>query len=169
MSAILASDPTYARVVQFLYDEAALLDGRRFNEWLDLMAEDLVYRAPVPVTGEDGALGFAADGHFFYDDLESLRQRVKRLETGLAWAEDPPSRTCRLISNVRVEALGGGELQVKSNFLVYRTRGGAPQADLLAGGRDDTLREVGGKLKLAWREVLLAQPVLGLPSLSFFL
>lgn len=169
MAVVGINHPTYARVVQFLYEEAALLDGRRFNEWLELMTPDVVYRAPVPLAGESSGADYATDGHFFYENLESLTHRVKRLGTGLAWAEDPASRTCRLISNVRVETEGANQLVVKSNFLLYRSRGDEPRPDLLAGERHDTLREISGQLKLARREVLLAQRVLGLPTLSFFL
>ena len=169
MATVGAHDPAYARVLHFLYEEAALLDSRQFDAWLGLMTEDIVYRAPVPLVGEGPTQGYATDGHFFYENLESLTHRVRRLGTGLAWAEDPPSRTCRLVSNVRVETTGGDQLAAMSNFLIYRSRGDSSRPDLLAGERHDVLREVAGQLKLARREVLLAQPVLGLPSLSFFL
>lgn len=169
MTVLAINDLTYARVVQFLYEEAALLDARRFDEWLGFLTEDVAYRVPVPVVSDGGEPGYARDGHFFYENLSSLTQRVRRLATGFAWAEDPPSRTCRLISNVRVETDAGDQLAATSNFLIYRSRADVPHPDLLAGERHDILRETGEGLKLARREVLLAQAVLGLPSLSFFL
>src|SRR5437870_4268014 len=54
---------------------------------------------------------------------ETLAGRVARLGTGMAWAEDPPSRTRHMIANIEV-APGDGpsELKVYSNFIVYRSR-----------------------------------------------
>ena len=34
----------------------------------------------------------------------TLAGRIARLDTGMAWAEDPPSRTRHLVSNVEVKA-----------------------------------------------------------------
>src|SRR5258708_31930663 len=37
---LASTDPLYAEALDFLYDEAELLDSGRFSEWLELMAED---------------------------------------------------------------------------------------------------------------------------------
>src|SRR5439155_14688551 len=122
VTTLAISDPAYARVAAFLYHEAELLDHGRFEEWLELLAAELQYRAPVPTT-DGGINGYASAGHFFYDNRDSLELRVKRLRSGFAWAEDPPSRTCRLITNIRAELLADGHIRATSNFLVYRSRG----------------------------------------------
>lgn len=41
-----------AAVERFLYDEAELLDARRFEEWLALFAEDATYEVPLRITRE---------------------------------------------------------------------------------------------------------------------
>jgi biphenyl 2,3-dioxygenase beta subunit len=96
---------------------------------------------------------------FFDDDKQILAMRVKRLAVGRAWAEDPPSRTRRLITNVRVLAEDGQEVTVASNFQLYRTRL-ASEEDSWIGRREDTLRRVDGTFKLAKRHIFLEQTVI---------
>ncbi|MDQ1695779.1 MAG: hypothetical protein QOJ03_1132, partial [Frankiaceae bacterium] len=43
-------DPLHFEIVEFLEDEAALLDHARLLDWLAVLAPDLVYRMPVRVT-----------------------------------------------------------------------------------------------------------------------
>ena len=75
-----------------------------------------------------------------FEDHGSLEARVARLETEYAWAEDPPSRTRRLVSNIRVEAgEAEGTLRAKSNLLIYRGRYDSPSYNLIAGERQDVL------------------------------
>jgi 3-phenylpropionate/cinnamic acid dioxygenase small subunit len=99
---------------------------------------------------------------------ESLSRRIARLDTGMAWAEDPPSRTRHLITNIEVETGStDAELTVYSNFLVYRTRGETEQ-DLFVGRREDTLRTVAGIWKIARRKIILDQNVLLPKNVSIF-
>ena len=111
---------------EFLYHEAGLLDDRRLEEWLELLTEDIHYWMPIRRTtqAKEVHLEFTRPGGmaFFDDDLDTLTLRVKRLAVGRAWAEDPPSRTRHLISNVQVSDVDGDEMTVKSNFHLYRTR-----------------------------------------------
>ena len=96
----------------------------------------------------------------FDEDIKTLTARVARLETGMAWAEDPPSRTRHLISNIEVAADASGlELTVYCNFMVYRSRGETEQ-DLYVGGREDWLRRVDQGWKIARRRLVLDQNVL---------
>ena len=106
--------------------------------------------------------------NFFEDDKELMRVRVARLETDMAWAEDPPSRTRHLITNIEVEEGDTAtELKVYSNYLVYRTRGEAEQ-DFYVGRREDILRKVDGAWKIARRKILLDQNVLLAKNVSIF-
>ena len=101
---------------------------------------------------------------FYDDDKRMLGMRVQRLSVGRAWAEDPPSRTRRLITNVQVTALqttdsDGEELTVASNFQLYRTRLNSEE-DCWIGRREDVLRREAGGLKLARRHIFLEQTVI---------
>ena len=99
---------------------------------------------------------------------ESLERRVARLDTGRAWAEDPPSRTRRLITNVEVEPGDAPhELRAFSNFLLYRSRG-ETKRDTFVGQRRDVLRLVKGQFKLARRMIVLDATVSPANNFSVF-
>ncbi|MDZ7914868.1 MAG: aromatic-ring-hydroxylating dioxygenase subunit beta [Rhodococcus sp. (in: high G+C Gram-positive bacteria)] len=157
-------------ITQWLYVEAQLLDGRKFHEWLDLMAEDMHYVAPVRVTRERTSGDDVVWNMSHFDDSKtSLETRVLRLSGEYAWAEDPPSRTRHLVTNVTVAAAGDGEFDVRSNFMVYRTRGDMPMFDLLAGERQDRIRSTEAGYKLAKRVILLDQSTIQTHNLAVFL
>ncbi len=159
--------PLYGEVVEFLYREADLLDTYRFSDWLDLFAEDIRYDMPVR-TNQFRAAGEGFQEMAFFDEtFVSLKTRVKRLETEFAWAETPPSRTRHFVSNILV-APGdrAGELAVRLNFMVTRTRSDQGY-QFFTGRREDTLRRLpGGGFKIARRRILVDQTVLTNTNLS---
>jgi len=103
------------------------------------------------------------------ENKQTLAARVARLDTGMAWAEDPPSRTRHLIANIEVEPGDAkSELAVRSNFIVYRSRSETEQ-DFYVGKRKGTLRRVvDGAWKIACRELILDQNVLLAKNVSIF-
>jgi biphenyl 2,3-dioxygenase beta subunit len=155
----------------FLYDEAAILDAHRYEEWLSLFADDATYFMPVRRTRmqREMDLEFTKPGEmaFFNDTKPLLAGRVTKLETGRSWSEDPPSRTRRLITNVRVVDDDGTELTVESNFMLYRTRLNS-QEDKWIGLRRDVLRRVGASFQIAARTIYLEETVLLSRNLSNF-
>ena len=114
--------------VQRLYAvEAQLLDQHRYADWLELFAEDLHYWAPVRTNRlrRQQALADGAPGEvgIFDETKASLAWRIRRFDSGMAWAEDPPSRTRHLITNVLVgPGEEPGEYVAESAFLCYRNR-----------------------------------------------
>jgi 3-phenylpropionate/cinnamic acid dioxygenase small subunit len=160
------ADPRYGEIVAFLYDEAALLDEGRYEEWLGLLSDDVTYRLPARINGRE--VSDLTD--VFLDDLASLRVRVARLGTAFAWAETPPSRTRHLVSNIRVWTTErDDEMDVMSYFLVYRNRSTSPDADIFSGQRRDHLRKLDQNWRLAARLIMLDQAVIGARHLSIFL
>jgi 3-phenylpropionate/cinnamic acid dioxygenase small subunit len=178
-------------VEQFLYREARLLDERRFHEWLELFTDDVRYWMPVrsnryprsskaisildPARYEEQELASEHELAILDETKETLARRGARLDTGMAWAEDPPSRTRHIITNIEVEPVserepgtGEGELTVYSNFVVYRSRSESEQ-DWYVGARQDLLREDGGGWKIARRKIVLDQTVLLAKNVSIFL
>jgi len=160
----------YASIVEFFYREAALLDKGRFREWLGLLTEDIDYRMPVRTTRMRAAgQGYSEDMDFLIEDMASLKMRIRRMETEFAWAEDPPSRTRHLITNILAEAgEGEHEAQAISYFLVYRSHGDISTPDLFSGVREDVLREEDNEWRLARRKILVDHTVMGASSLSIF-
>ena len=156
---------------QFYYEEANTLDERRYSDWLKLFTEDTFYFMPVrrTMTSKDLAQEFTVPGTvaFFDDDLAMLQARVKKLDTGYAWSEDPPSRTRHLVNNVRILSDDGKELVVHTNFHLYRTRLNSEE-DNWIGHREDKLRRVDGSFMIAERKIYLEQTVLLARNLSSF-
>ena len=110
-----------AAIAQFLYDEAALLDEWRLDEWLALFhPEAAKYVIPSP---EDLSDDPATTLHLVHDSMTMLAGRVTRLKSKHAHAESPRSRTRRQIANVSVWQ-GPSDLFVRSVFDVIRVRGG---------------------------------------------
>ena len=108
------------------------LDGRRFREWLSLLADDVRYRMPVTVTAmrRTDHVPLGAMAHFD-EDRYSLEKRVERLEGDHAWTEDPPSRARRFVTNVQVAPIDGGDdVEARSSLLLYRSRGDDRPADV---------------------------------------
>jgi 3-phenylpropionate/cinnamic acid dioxygenase small subunit len=156
---------------QFLNREALLLDSGDLEGWLGILAPDISYRVPVRTTRygrtEDEFSPVAAH---FDEDMFSLTMRVKRLGTRYAWAEDPPSRSRHLVSNIIVTGVSDGpEFEVASSLLLLRTRFDDGRTESLSGARADTLRRVGGGLELARRVVYLDQTTLPVGSITTFL
>ena len=171
-------------VEQFLYREARLLDERRFHEWLELLTDDIHYwmgsrsnRYPKsskaisildPDRYVEDDLTKADELAILDEDKASLTSRVARLDTGMAWAEDPPSRTRHLITNIEVEqGDAAAEVKVYSNFMVYRSRAETEQ-DFYVGARRDVVRRVAGAWKIAGRKITLDQNVLLAKNVSIF-
>ncbi|MDX6744124.1 3-phenylpropionate/cinnamic acid dioxygenase subunit beta [Actinocorallia sp. A-T 12471] len=175
-----ADRDTHFAVERFYYREAFLLDEGRYADWLDLLADDLDYWMPTRTNRlrRQQALAVAARGEAaYYDETkESLAWRIRRFDSGMAWSEDPPSRTRHLVTNVLAEHVDPAEhpgftaadLLVRSAFLVYRNRL-EREENVFAGSRTDVLRRTDdGGLLVARRTILLDQNVLLAKNISTF-
>jgi p-cumate 2,3-dioxygenase beta subunit len=153
-------------VEDFLYEEAALLDAWRLDDWLALLTDDAVYRVP----SNDRPNSSSGDTLFIIaDDINRIRARVTRLKKKDAHAEDPRSRTRRLLTNVRIVSRNGATLEVEANFSVHRFRRN-DGIRVYVGHYRYELRLVAGKLKIAKREAIIDSMELGsLGSVSFIL
>jgi 3-phenylpropionate/cinnamic acid dioxygenase small subunit len=94
--------------------------------------------------------------------------RVARLDTGMAWAEDPPSRTRHLIGNLEASPLVSREVEARTPNMVYPSHLETDH-QLLSGCREDLLRNVNGAWKVARRTIVLDANVLLDKNLSVFL
>ena len=162
------------KVEQFLYNEAYLLDSWLWNEWLELFAKDIRYWMPLRKNRlrrerDDNDIPTGIEMALIDDDFEKLKIRVTQMGSGRHWAEDPPSRCRRLISNicVRPEGEGSEELAVRSNYIVYRNRLES-EVDIWAGERKDILRPSGDSFLIAKRTIMLDQNVILSKNLSVF-
>ena len=164
-------------IEDFLYREADLLDERRYDEWLSLLAEDVRYWMPMRrnVKVDDLEREFTREGHdisWFDEGKDTLTRRVRQIQTGIHWAEEPVSRISHLISTIQLievnpSAADPAEVSVRCRFLVYRNRV-ETETDILVGKREDLLRRAGPGWQIARRKILLDQNVLLSKNLTFF-
>ncbi len=161
-----AKQITRQQVEEFFYEEAALLDAWRLDDWLKLLTDDAVYNVPSNDTPD----GDSRDTLFIIaDDIRRIRARVTRLKDKSAHAEYPPSRTRRSISNVRIVGRDGSLLKVEANFIVHRFRRNEG-IRAFVGHYRYALRAEGGTVKIARREAIIDSMELGsLASVSFIL
>jgi len=161
----------YYEIQRFYAREAWLLDRKQYDEWLDLLTEDVVYRMPVRISREpeDGQEVIEEMG-YFEENRESLELRIRRLKTSSAWTEIPAQRTRRFISNLFLESgPTGGEVEVSSAFLLLRSRAEDEQVEQIFGERKDVLRLTESGWKLSRRTIIPDQTVLTVKNLSMFL
>jgi 3-phenylpropionate/cinnamic acid dioxygenase small subunit len=178
------AEDLHRQIEKFYFLEARLLDDRRFRDWLTLLAPDLRYWMSTRLNVypryskslkilDDEAYSDAtvpSEGSMVIMDetLDSLTRRVVCLETGMAWAEDPPSRTRHCVSNVEVDpGEAPDEVLAASNFIVYKNRA-ETEADLFVGARRDILRRVDGGWQVASRKIVLDQSVLLAKNVAIF-
>jgi 3-phenylpropionate/cinnamic acid dioxygenase small subunit len=162
-----------AEVSDFLYREADLLDERRYEEWLGLLADDYQYAVPLRMNvmyddvaaREDTRAG--SEICWFDEGKATAELRVAQLATGKHWAEEPVSRVTHLVANIRLESAELPEVDLSCRFVVYRNRV-ADETDFLVGRRKDRLRKTADGWRVVRRELLLDQSVLLAKNLSIF-
>ena len=137
-------------VEDFLYEEAALLDDWRLDDWVALFTEDARYVVPTTDLPDGDP---RQDVVFIDDDIVRLRARVVRLNSRHAHREYPWSRTRRFTSNVRIKETGDNEISVMANTLVYRFRNG--EGDPYVGHYEYKLRREDGRLRICYRRAVL--------------
>ena len=160
------SEATRAEIEDLFYREAALLDAWRLDEWLGMLTQDASYFVPPndkPDADHRTALFTIADNN------ARLKERVRRITDPHCHAEQPPSRTRRMIGNVRVTAQSGDIVEAEANFILHRFRRGE-DVRVYVGHYRYKLRRQGGRLKIAERRAILDAEELGLlGSVSFIL
>ncbi|MEM0173415.1 MAG: aromatic-ring-hydroxylating dioxygenase subunit beta [Sulfolobaceae archaeon] len=157
----------YLAILSFLYNEAMLLDEKRYKDWLGLLTENFEYRIFlvdfVPYTTEGPKLITILD-----EDRKSIERRINRLYTEYAWAEDPQSHTLRVVSNVIVEGKVENTYNVRSYLILHRDRGDL-RNEVFYARRNDKIVKIDGKFKLSKRDVIIMESILRERNISIIL
>ena len=136
------------KVEALLYREARLMDENRYEEWLQLFADDCEYWIPSNAENIDPSRHVS----ILYGGRPMLENHVQRLLEGKAFAQVPASRTRRIVGNIEVEKVDDG-WAVGANFLIYEIR---KHSQRLHGGRSEyRLVEIEQQLRIAAKKVLL--------------
>ena len=117
---------TRPEIEDFLFNEAALLDDWKLEEWLALFTDDARYLVPATDLPKDAP----PEGNLFYiaDDYFRIGERVKRLMKKTAFSEQPRSKTRHLVSNVRVFSQSADHCVANAAFITtffWKTSAGA--------------------------------------------
>jgi len=114
----LATPDLHREVEQFLYRQAELLDGKHWQAWIDLFAEDGVYWMPVAPeqTEWDGTPSI------FVEDKLVMEIRKGRITHPNAWSQAPQWETSHIVSHVVIESADASTLQVRSRFHMMELR-----------------------------------------------
>jgi PAH dioxygenase small subunit len=148
----------YHDIQHFLFREALLLDHRRFDEWIALLSNDVVFRMPARFAREIG-MEFPADVDCFHDDRRAIAARIKRLQE----RTDPQAdqhlgiQTRRFIANVIVCPCDRDEYNVLSYVLLSVCRSGEAQNTVFSAERYDRLRRSSRTFKIVRREIVVDQ------------
>jgi len=142
--------PCRQEVEDLLYREAALLDEWKLEEWLEMLTEDAIYQVPSTDAPEGDARNTL---YIIADDAPRIRSRVKQLLGKSAWAENPHSRTRRMITNVRVTGADGDTILATANFAVHRMR--YEMVDAYVGRYEYKLARFDNALKIRERIAIL--------------
>jgi 3-phenylpropionate/cinnamic acid dioxygenase small subunit len=148
----------------FLYKEARLADENRYDEWTALWTDDAIYWIPANIDDYDPREHIS----IVYDDRERLQDRVDRLKSGAAWAQEPRSRIRRLVSNIEVEPPDAkGEITASSNFVLGDLRRGTQT--VYFARQIHRLRRTPQGLRLAYKKVILLNNNEPIHNLSFII
>jgi 3-phenylpropionate/cinnamic acid dioxygenase small subunit len=169
------SDPTttrplepvlYREVEAFLYMEARLADESRYSEWEALVDDDMFYWVPRGPENDDPDKNISITA----DTRARLANRIKQLNTGLRFAQVPPSPMRRLLSNIEVAGIGPDEFQVCCNFVLYEMRVQSTNDVQVWPGRIEyKLRRKDGALKMFFKKVMLINSEGAIPALAFII
>ncbi len=169
-------------VEQFYFREARLLDERKYQQWLALVAKDIEYRLPgrhrpfvdrqkqgsEEVLNVEQELSRGTDADIRNENYMTLSIRVMRAFKINSWTDNPPARTTRFVSNIEVLPSDlPDSVQAFSNIMISHSRH-ERENHLFTAKRKDILRREDGELRIARRLVLIDWDVITGPSLGIF-
>jgi len=113
----------YHAIKAFVEGEMQLLDDSAFAEWVQLFSSQGIFWVPID-RAQKSPLDHVS---LFYDDKERLRTRVERLLHPMIHTQTPPSRTCRVLSAIRVTTPRQGVHILTGKYFMSEYRPGHPQ------------------------------------------
>jgi 3-phenylpropionate/cinnamic acid dioxygenase small subunit len=93
------TQPTDQDLIDFVLREARMLDAQRFDDWVELFAEDGHYWMPVEWQQTDPVLTTS----ILYEDRFLLRMRAERLKGRRTFSQKPKSRCHHLLQTPQVD------------------------------------------------------------------
>jgi 3-phenylpropionate/cinnamic acid dioxygenase small subunit len=92
--------PSDQELIDFVVREARLIDQQRFDEWLDMYADDAFYWMPLEWNQTDPRLTCS----LMYEDKLLLSIRVERLKGARTFSQKPKSRCHHVLQTPQVDS-----------------------------------------------------------------
>jgi benzoate/toluate 1,2-dioxygenase beta subunit len=163
---VRAESDIRAEVEAFLYLEARLADESRYEEWLELIDEEVPYWVPAGPADYDPVTRIS----YINDNRSRLETRVRQLATGVHYVQTPPSPMRRVISNIELLEIGDDHVVSGSNFVLFEHSVQATnELRTWAGRATHRLRRTDGGLRIAAKTMELVNSSVSLPTLAFIL
>jgi len=139
------------------------MDDHAYDEWLALWTNDALYW--VPSNDDD----YDPERHvsIVYENRVRLEDRIARLKSGAAYAQDPKTRLSRIVSNVEIDGGDSDETIVHSTFNVTALR--RNRLDFFAGRTTHKLRPDADSFKIAYKKVVLVTNDTVIRNLTFLI
>ncbi|MGE0799497.1 MAG: aromatic-ring-hydroxylating dioxygenase subunit beta [Lautropia sp.] len=99
-----ADTALHHEISMLLYRQAALLDAKRWQDWIDLFGDDGVYWMPV----QPGQNDWESQPSIFAEDKLLMEIRMGRLSHPNAWSQAAQWGTNHLVGNIVVESVASG-------------------------------------------------------------
>jgi len=142
------ADAVLQREVEtFLFRQAALLDAKDWQAFIDCFTDDGVYWMPV----ELGQSGWELEPSIFAEDRLMMEIRMRRLDHPNAWSQAPMWGTNHIVGNVILESVSDASVQVYSRFQMMELR--RDNVRHFGGTYRHTLRRTGAGLKVQLQRV----------------
>jgi len=161
----MPAEPTRQDLIDFVVNEARLLDARRYEEWNALFTDDAFYWVPLVPDQEDG---LNHTSHMYEDKL--LRElRIERLKSPRAFSQQPASRCHHLLQTPTVEIFDAeaGHFVVRSEFHYTESQG--DELQFYVGTFFHHLTQVDGQLRMTLKRVNLLNCDAALPAVQLFI
>ena len=153
-----------AALTSFVYEEARLLDEKRFDEWYELFTEDAFYWMPLTRGQPDGE-NYTS---LLYEDKLLLRIRIERLKSPHAFSQQQPSFSQHLLQAPIIESSGDDARSwvMRTPFLYVESQ--LDNQLLLAGVSRLHLVQLDGRLRIRLKKVELVNCDAALPQIQLF-
>lgn len=157
---------THEQLIDFVVNEARMLDEQRYEEWLDLFTEDGHYWMPLTPGQTDPRLQTS----LMYEDKLLLRVRVERLSGIRTFSQQPRSRCHHLLQRPTVESVASaedGRWVLRTAFHYIETR--LDQQTLFVGWFHHELVAIDGALRMALKRVDLVNSDAAFGNINLFM
>lgn len=158
------ADALDARLRRFVYDEARLIDEKRFDEWYALFTDDARYWMPLTRDQPDGE-NYTS---LFYEDKLLLKVRIERLKSPRSFSQHQPSFCQHVLQEPAIESADPGARRwvLRTPFCYFESQLDSLVA--LAGVSWLHVVESDGCLRIELKKVELVNREAALPSIQLF-